>query len=568
MARHGNSKPRGGKSLQSEFPEIAKLWHPKLNGDLLPSEIAPKSNTKIWWLCPKSNCECGHIWQAPPDRLIRAVTKNGTIGCPFCKGRVVCKCNSFGELHPTLATLWHPSKNGDLTPYSVAPQSNKKVWWKCQSGPDHEWQTAICTIFRGSGCPFCSKPPKKVSITNCMFAVVPDAIKFWNEELNNGLTVKDILPGSTKKYWWKCPEGDDHVYQASPEAVTTSLKSKFKGHRCPFCAGNKVSNTNRLSIVHPELVSEWHPSKNGELTPHDVTFGTGKKVWWKCPKGSDHEWKVSVAERSQGRNCPFCSGKRVSSTNSLPILYPHLVKEWHPTKNGNLKPEQFTVSSGKKVWWKCDKGIDHEWKAQIASRASGRGCRFCANRKGSSTDSAVSITNSLATKFPEIAAEWHPTLNGDLTPEQVIFGTQKKYWWQCKNDPTHVWKTDPSHRTGKRKSGCPSCAKYGIDKSSPTKLYSMRLENHAGIWWWKAGISVDPERRAGQIRTSLERSGIDLDVVVNEVIEFETGQKAIEFEQALKGIKEIRITTLEIFSGNTELFSCDPLHWVRMNKMI
>ena len=33
--------------------------------------------------------------------------------------------------------------------------------------------------------------------------------------------------------------------------------------------------------------------------------------------------------------------------------YPHLVKEWHPTKNGELQPENFTRGINKNIWWLC-----------------------------------------------------------------------------------------------------------------------------------------------------------------------------------------------------------------------
>lgn len=49
--------------------------------------------------------------------------------------------------------------------------------------------------------------------------------------------------------------------------------------------------------------------------------------------------------------------------------YRKLVKEWHPTKNGDLKPSDFTAGSGQKVWWKCPKGDDHEWEARIGDEA-------------------------------------------------------------------------------------------------------------------------------------------------------------------------------------------------------
>ena len=39
-----------------------------------------------------------------------------------------------------------------------------------------------------------------------------------------------------------------------------------------------------LAEVNPELAKQWHTSKNGDLTPEDVSAGSKKKVWWKCEK--------------------------------------------------------------------------------------------------------------------------------------------------------------------------------------------------------------------------------------------------------------------------------------------
>jgi uncharacterized protein YndB with AHSA1/START domain len=132
-----------------------------------------------------------------------------------------------------------------------------------------------------------------------------------------------------------------------------------------------------LIVTNPKLASEWHPTKNGHLTPSDVTAGSDKKVWWKCPKGSDHEWDAKVQERSRGNGCPICSNRRVVKSNSLAFINPELSKQWHPTKNVTLTPCDVTASSGKRVWWKCPKGDDHEWQAPIASRNKGIGCPYC-----------------------------------------------------------------------------------------------------------------------------------------------------------------------------------------------
>ena len=72
---------------------------------------------------------------------------------------------------------------------------------------------------------------------------------------------------------------------------------------------------------------------------------------------------------------------KLTDKNRFSLLHPDIAKEWHPTKNGDLKPENFSYGSETKVWWKCSKGDDHEWEAAIKNRSRGRGCPKCANMK-------------------------------------------------------------------------------------------------------------------------------------------------------------------------------------------
>ena len=63
------------------------------------------------------------------------------------------------------------------------------------------------------------------------------------------------------------------------------------------------------STSYPHLVKEWHPTKNGELTPNDFTFGSHKKVWWLCPKG--HSYNSVIKNRTLNKSgCPYCAGKK------------------------------------------------------------------------------------------------------------------------------------------------------------------------------------------------------------------------------------------------------------------
>jgi len=136
-----------------------------------------------------------------------------------------------------------------------------------------------------------------------------------------------------------------------------------------------------LGDLNIELSKQWHPTKNGNLTPFDVYPNSNKKVWWVCEKG--HEWEAIIFSRNNGKNCPYCGGKKVCVDNCLAIKNPELSKQWHSSKNENLTPFDVTSSSRKKVWWIC-KICKYEWIATIASRNNGSDCLECylENNKG------------------------------------------------------------------------------------------------------------------------------------------------------------------------------------------
>lgn len=115
-----------------------------------------------------------------------------------------------------------------------------------------------------------------------------------------------------------------------------------------------------LAEARPDLAAEWNHKKNGILKPEDIAHKSGKKVWWiqddKNPvndKLIKFEWEDTVIHRSvDGRGNPFKSGHKIlKGYNDLQTVNPELAKQWHPTKNGNLKPADVTAYSRKKVWW-------------------------------------------------------------------------------------------------------------------------------------------------------------------------------------------------------------------------
>lgn len=132
----------------------------------------------------------------------------------------------------------------------------------------------------------------------------------------------------------------------------------------------------------------------------------------------------------------------------------HLLKEWDYEKNGDLKPESVSFRSAKKISWKCSHG--HEWKALVCNRTRARGCPYCANKIVAKGE------NDLQTLFPDIAKEWHPTKNGELTPSDVVAGSDKKVWWKCSEG--HEWEATICNRTVNG-TGCLQCFRKRLVKS-------------------------------------------------------------------------------------------------------
>lgn len=127
-----------------------KLWC-KLNDkpfDLISDKyISPHENLE--WQCLKDGC--GEIFEMPWSRASQ------DYGCGYCHGKQVGLSNCLAIKYPDIAKEWHPTLNGDLTPYDKTWGSRTDIWWKClECG--YEWFVKINsrTTFN-TGCPECNK---------------------------------------------------------------------------------------------------------------------------------------------------------------------------------------------------------------------------------------------------------------------------------------------------------------------------------------------------------------------------------------------------------------------------
>lgn len=131
---------------------------------------------------------------------------------------------------------------------------------------------------------------------------------------------------------------------------------------------------------------------------------------------------------------------------SLSETHPELRLLWDFERNGTLTPDDVAAGSAKLVYWNCKEG--HSTRSEIRGKVQGSGCGVCLNRI------LLSGYNDLATCFPQIAKQWHPSKNGALTATEVLFGSRTNAWWQCERG--HEWQAWLYSRDPKTQ-GCKAC---------------------------------------------------------------------------------------------------------------
>ena len=416
-------------NLKFSNPSLAKEWHPIKNGDLKPEHVFKSSGKKVWWLCSK-----GHEW------ISNVLHRSHGNGCPYCSGKKTGEDNNLKFLFPDLAKEWHPTKNGNLKPEHITKSSNKKVWWLCSKGHEWLTKSNH-RAGSGSNCPKCSNQSSRpefriLAELETLFKKVESRFKYKKTEID--IYIKDINVGIEYdgSYFHKSKNSDEKKNKFLKNILTKLIRVREKPLEklsdldiivkkkeitkddlnkiiysiSNFCDEQQMEILNKylkhklfvneeayrkylsyfpapipsnsLAAVYPELIKEWNYKKNYPMVPESFFPVTGTKVWWVCSKG--HEWFVSPSDRNhrldgklKRSGCPYCVGRKASKENNLKFSNPNLAKEWHPTKNGELKPDEVTPVSGKKVWWLCIKG--HEWESQISNRSNGKGCPYCSN---------------------------------------------------------------------------------------------------------------------------------------------------------------------------------------------
>lgn len=287
--------------------------------------------------------------------------------------KLIVGINDLNTLMPQVASEWHPTRNDELTPQNFTKSSHHKAHWlgnKC----GHSWSAKISERTRGSGCNICSGKNILIGF-NDLSTTHPKIANDWHPLLNGNLVPQDFSKGSAESIHWLGKECG-HTWLAT-------IHNRVKGRGCSICSTKSVLvvGVNDLATTTKHVASEWHPTLNGNLTPQDFTKGSAQKIHW-LGKECGHSWYVEIKNRVRGTTCPICSGRQVlSGFNDFVTTEPEIAREWHPTLNGDIRPETLIRGSSQKAYW-LGKNCGHTWLSTIHNRTTkGRGCSVCSTGK-------------------------------------------------------------------------------------------------------------------------------------------------------------------------------------------
>jgi hypothetical protein len=251
--------------LSVTHPELAKEadgWNPDENHSVGISRS---------WKCP-----VGHLYQ------MRIYDRKRGRKCAVCSGKQIQQgVNDLSTTHPELAL-----QAAGWDPKFVTAGSHLKKDWVCKLG--HKTNSTIKNrALLGNDCAVCTNQEVLAGFNDLAF-LYPDIAKTLIDA-----DPKSIIPGSNKKYIWKCTLG--HEY-------TQSVNQRIQGQGCNICAGKRVLiGFNDLATTNREIAIEAYG-----WNPNEIFGGTHSRKAFKCSEG--HVYKAIVKDRTvKGSGCPTCS---------------------------------------------------------------------------------------------------------------------------------------------------------------------------------------------------------------------------------------------------------------------
>lgn len=474
----------GINDLVTKFPKILEFWDFEKN-DISPNSITARSLYEAKLKCPK-----GHHFTRKVCLFVADPQ------CTECKRSEHLRKYSIKTSRPESYKFWDFKKN-ILDPSITSANSKKEAFWKC---PDcgYEWVQRIserCSS-RGGKCP--SHDLKRnfsqeygLKFADSFANKNPEASKYWNRELSNGLTPENTPKASGKEIYMNCSRKKHKPY---PIKVCNIKKPPYC---CPECLREDKEASyrqNSLKFNVPVSVDMWDHDNN-IMKLDDALIYMQESANFICGKG--HSFTRSIRSFSTNQECPICKMDTVAK-------HPHMVKQWHFKKNIGYDINLIPAGSKDIVWWRCKK-CGYEWQAQIDSRKTSAGhCPCCEERVV-----VVKGITDLFSLVPNIKEFYDYEANIDINPEELSVTSQIQVNWKC-NKCGYRWHTSVGARivveNGSYKvKSCPAClgqvrtksygeeypelAKKFVDKLNGCSLYDIVESKYSNKnYYWKCDI--------------------------------------------------------------------------------
>ena len=311
--------------------------------------------------------------------------------------------------------------------------------WKCKCLKcGHLGTPRFASVQRGSGCIVCKNAekikPSKLSDEKAAQIMIQAGMK-------------PLEPYKHSKVPWKCK------CTVCKKTTYPTLGNVIRGHKaCAYCTGHKVDPKDAITLMKKAKLEPLEPFKNGTAN-------------WKskCLRCGQIVKPTYAAIRSGQGGCMRCGMKEGGKKNTLSekVAITVMLK-------ANLKPLEKYVKSD--VPWKCRclvcKKIVFPLYSNINS--GNNGCLYCIGKKVDEKD-AIALMRK----------------NG-FEPLEPYVDSKKK--WKCRHLKCGKVVYPLYNTIQNRKSGCSTCAEYGLTYTSPAYLYIMEHFEYQSI---KIGISND-----------------------------------------------------------------------------
>ena len=325
-------------------------------------------------------------------------------------------------------------------------------------------------------------------------------VSCWHPIKNGDIKPRNFWKNSHTTCWFKCDK--------CPHDFEMSLSHVNQGKWCPYCAVpcKKLCDEEgcqfcyeRSFASHPKA-SFWHPTKNGDKKPRNVTKGSHQKCWFDCDK-CPHDFEMSIGGINVGRWCSYCTNQKLCEKEECQFCYEKSfashprASRWHPTKNSDITPRAVFKSSHQKCWFDCDK-CPHDFEMMSKSVKSGRWCPYCAVpcKKLCDEEGCQFCYERSFASHPK-ASCWHPTKNGDITPRGVSKSSHQKCWFDCDKCPHDFEMMSKSVKSGR---WCPYCAvpcKKLCDEEGCQFCYERSFASHPKASCWHPTKNGDKKPR-------------------------------------------------------------------------